>query len=686
MGFLAPLFLAGALAAVVPILLHLRRRERRNVVVFPSLMFLRGAPPPAASRRRLDHLLLLALRVAIVVLLAIAFARPVLERVLPSGFLEGGRDVVILLDRSPSMAVAGRMETAREAALAELARLGGRDRAVIVTFADRASALTELTGDQGRLREAIRSVQPAGGPTRYAPAFQLAARLLADGQRREGEVILIGDLQRVGWSPAENGLLPAGTRVRVVGVDREDVTLPARPASLEAHGVQRGDREIATIELRASHDAEWILEVDGREAGRARTPGGSLAAVSFPPLPLPERPLQARVPLPPGGPDDALRLVLERGRAPRVAVVRPRGSAGDGYLATALQTSVAPPIASTIWRGATPSDRDLATTSVVALDDAPVSGDDAARLLRWVEQGGGLVIALGTAAADLPAELAAAAGLARNALVDRATGSVALVDASHPAFGGPRAAAASTLPGAAVWRYHRLTAAGDADVLVRADDGSPILIERRLGRGRVLAWGSTFDGRWGDVVRHPGFVPLVHGIAIAAAGGDPPAASFETGSTVDLAALLVARAVRGTPPAEGERLTLAGPGSERQIVPVQDGAAVARLERPGFYEVRRERGAEGALLLAVNVPAAEWGSERLAPEEIIAAVTTEEEMMPNPSVVSPAQAVEQVEREQRLWWWVLVAVGTLLAVEGFVANRLARPYTAHIARSTGGER
>src|SRR5690606_8188201 len=115
MSFLSPFFLLGALAAAVPILLHLRRRERRNVIVFPSLMFLRGSPPPDASRRRLDNLLLLALRVGVVLLLAFAFARPVLERVLPEGFLAGGRDVVLVLDISPSMNVGDRIDAMRTA-------------------------------------------------------------------------------------------------------------------------------------------------------------------------------------------------------------------------------------------------------------------------------------------------------------------------------------------------------------------------------------------------------------------------------------------------------------------------------------------------------------------------------------------------------------------------------------------
>ena len=78
MSFLSPLFLAGALAAAVPIVLHLLKREPEARVKFSAVKLLRSAPVEHASRRHLRELLLLALRVAALLLLALAFARPFL--------------------------------------------------------------------------------------------------------------------------------------------------------------------------------------------------------------------------------------------------------------------------------------------------------------------------------------------------------------------------------------------------------------------------------------------------------------------------------------------------------------------------------------------------------------------------------------------------------------------------------
>ena len=77
-SFLSPLFLAGAAAAAVPIVLHLLKREPEPRVKFASVKLIKQAPVEHTDRRRLRELLLLALRVTALILLALAFARPFL--------------------------------------------------------------------------------------------------------------------------------------------------------------------------------------------------------------------------------------------------------------------------------------------------------------------------------------------------------------------------------------------------------------------------------------------------------------------------------------------------------------------------------------------------------------------------------------------------------------------------------
>src|SRR5439155_7419791 len=74
MSFLAPLYIAGALAVALPIIFHLIRRTPQGRQEFSSLMFLAPSPPRITRRSRLSNIVLLLLRAAALCLLAFAFA------------------------------------------------------------------------------------------------------------------------------------------------------------------------------------------------------------------------------------------------------------------------------------------------------------------------------------------------------------------------------------------------------------------------------------------------------------------------------------------------------------------------------------------------------------------------------------------------------------------------------------
>ena len=103
MSFLAPLFALGVLAIAGPILFHLIRRTTREKTPFSTLMFLEPSPPRITKRSRLENIWLLLLRCLVIALLALAFARPFLQRVMPSQPPGPGQRIVILADTSASM-------------------------------------------------------------------------------------------------------------------------------------------------------------------------------------------------------------------------------------------------------------------------------------------------------------------------------------------------------------------------------------------------------------------------------------------------------------------------------------------------------------------------------------------------------------------------------------------------------
>ena len=132
MTFLTPLFLVALAGLALPVLLHLIQKERKNVVHFPSLMFLRRIPYQSVQRRRIRHWFLLLMRLAALVLIVLAFARPFFRRQdLAAAAASGAREVVVLLDRSYSMGYGDRWQRALSAARDAVNGLRGQDRGSI---------------------------------------------------------------------------------------------------------------------------------------------------------------------------------------------------------------------------------------------------------------------------------------------------------------------------------------------------------------------------------------------------------------------------------------------------------------------------------------------------------------------------------------------------------------------------
>src|SRR3954468_18234113 len=105
MTFAAPLFLLATLAGLLPVVLHLMHRHKAKEVRFSTLRFLRVSVQRTRRRKYIEDLSLLALRVAALLLIAAALARPAISSL--SALFSGGKTaaVALILDNSASMAV-----------------------------------------------------------------------------------------------------------------------------------------------------------------------------------------------------------------------------------------------------------------------------------------------------------------------------------------------------------------------------------------------------------------------------------------------------------------------------------------------------------------------------------------------------------------------------------------------------
>src|SRR3979490_568108 len=101
MGLFAPWFLAGIAAVALPFYVHLLRRHTTIPHPFSSLMFFERRTQSSIKHRRLRYLLLLSLRTLLLLLLALAFANPFINRTAAN--MGNEKLLLLVIDNSFSM-------------------------------------------------------------------------------------------------------------------------------------------------------------------------------------------------------------------------------------------------------------------------------------------------------------------------------------------------------------------------------------------------------------------------------------------------------------------------------------------------------------------------------------------------------------------------------------------------------
>ena len=145
--FARPEFLWALPAVGLPVLIHLLSRRSYRLVPWAAMQYLAVAERRTRRCMRWQHVLLLALRTAAVLLLILAFARPYLARPLPGllGDGAGGGRMVLMLDDSASMSQrvggASAFERAKRFCLSAAERIADGGTALSVCAASQAEAV-----------------------------------------------------------------------------------------------------------------------------------------------------------------------------------------------------------------------------------------------------------------------------------------------------------------------------------------------------------------------------------------------------------------------------------------------------------------------------------------------------------------------------------------------------------------
>jgi hypothetical protein len=693
MAFLAPLFFAALATLAVPIVIHLTQRERKQIVEFPSLMFLEKIPYQSVRRRRIRDWPLLAMRMAAIFLIVLAFSRPFFERPMVALASAGGpREVVILLDRSYSMGLGDRFARAQAAARQAVQALSRNDHATLILFGTNAQLEVRATADLARVTAAIDAAKLSAEATRYAPGLKLAQRVLADSTLQRREVVMISDFQRNGWVRDENLRLPEGTLFKPIAIT------DAQPANLTVSSVlpQRSmfsGQERVTVSAgiinRGASPASNVqvrLDLDGRsvETQSISVLPGEPTSVTFQPFTLGRAFTRGTVRIA----DDALKqdnvfhfVASPAQRLPVFILEPPRASREASlYLQKALAIGTAPQFQVNARQGESIAASDVDRSRVVILNDAAAlsSGDV---LKQFVSQGGGLFVIAGERANWGTDSNDLLPGVPGN-VVDRTGrgGSLAELDYSHPIleiFKAPRSGNLST---ARFFRYRAIAIKpeppGDKEgeqapsrrVIARFDDGAVAMAERRIGSGHVILWASTLDNYWNDLALKPVYLPFVHEVIRHLATYEQAANWYTIGEVIDPGHLLRSSGVGLQSGTGAMLLTPSGQRIEQSGTPTP-----IQLDQPGFYEVRGRSNQSGTVSVAANLDTAESDLTPLDTQELTAALAGQPGSVNAASADAATITPADQERRQNFWWYLLIAGLLLLGVETTISNRMKGP-------------
>ncbi|MBU1698658.1 MAG: BatA domain-containing protein [Candidatus Eisenbacteria bacterium] len=211
-GFLNGVFLWGLFAAAAPILIHLFSRRKAKNQPFSSIQFLQEINRKKIRRMKLRQWLLLALRVLIIALFALAMGRPVVKG-FGSVTERSPSTLAIILDDSYSMGallsggddapslsgshVLTRFDLARQRAAEILNLLKEGDRVYLIFSASSVRIPYETPVYDFRLiGEALERAEVRMTRSDLYEAIGRAQDLLADSKTLNKEIFVISDFQR----------------------------------------------------------------------------------------------------------------------------------------------------------------------------------------------------------------------------------------------------------------------------------------------------------------------------------------------------------------------------------------------------------------------------------------------------------------------------------------------------------
>ncbi len=601
MGFLKPLFLLGLSLASIPIIIHLFNRRRLKRVDFSSLFFLRDLKRERFNWLRLRELLLLIARTSLLFFLLFALARPYLQSKIFLGKRKAS--VAIVIDDSYSMGYRHTVSSFERVQIEAKSLIGqlasGSDVSIIL--ASRVAEDLMTSRNLTAIRSRIDSLSVSFQATDLKTAVQKGLSLLENAPSPARELFVFTDLQRSSLLPGLTMPAPkgigaylvdvgdkAGENVGIVDVGLENpLPSPEEPTRIRVRIKNYTDKELTrrltltvnnenfarTEKLRPKEDKtvvfDKILSGPGNYTGSVEIDRDSLAA------------------------DDRRYFAVSIPEKINVLLVYEKPE-DIFYLQTALA-----PTSGSIFNVTTTELGNLKRTEldrfkVVALiNPVHLLTNDWQRISRYLDQGGGVLVAVGEELTD--GSWLAPFGSYEAFYLPAGFVTLNEIDYRHPIFQVFQGKLDPTKP-----KFFRIAKIkpNNSSVIARFSDGSPFFLQAT--NQQLIVATTIFDLDYTDLPFKTMFLPLVHRTFIYLAQNYLPSGCSVGDSLV-------------VPVNQSSPWVVTTPEKTSKILPVRLGnRSVIRFSEtgsPGIYRL-------GPMVFSINVAGEEGNLVRATETEI----------------------------------------------------------------------
>lgn len=708
MTFLNAILLAGAAAFLIPLLIHLLNKRKVVTVRWGAMHLLQEVIRQRKRKWKVEQWMLLAVRIAIPIVLALCLARPVLTALRAFGL--GRTSLVMLLDDSFSMRAPAAGGSPADRVRQDMSRMleaqpKGSDAQVVLAGGNARRLLDQPTTTLDLLPRQLSDTPTQAGPVKVNDALQTAAAALAKSANGARELAIISDFQASDWQgvaegsalPALEGLLKQEPKPQVTFYRlASDLTENLSIASADLSALVVAEKQPVGLRVRIQNhgkrpwqDVAVHLEADGARlrTSRVSLPSEGVSVISFTHAfdSVGDHSLAVRIEGDSFPDDNAFYSVVQVRNQLNVLLVdgdpsnEPLGGAAD-FLELALtpyQAAEVPELRDLIRVSKVEArrlrDDDFKGKEVVVFADLERYRGNMANLEKFVKAGGGLIVFAGP-----HADLAwynrdfhrKGEGLFPTGIkgLQRASGAVPArlqqQRLTHPAMLYFNDARGGRLQDAEFQSWWELDTSANTRPILLLDRGTPLLVERSVERGRVIAAATTADAEWSNLPLQPFFVPLMQRLVTYLATQSTLSAWDQVGMPL--------RLVLGSERV-GAEYTLRDPTGQTETLKVRADGGRALLESkpiaaPGIYKL--SQGAE-TRLLAYNLDPAESNLTPLPADQVQAIAERHQA-----AFVDSIDAWQKLDRTRRhgseLWQPFLLVLLALLFLEVLLQQRIAR--------------